>query len=88
MTGHKTDAVFRRRTRSSLLAIGLCCLSLAVGPSSGLSKVEGDKIILGAAVSLSGKYAGSGLHTKNGYDLAVETINKAGVTRLPTAGSA
>lgn len=78
----KTDAVFRRRTRSSLLAIGLCCLSLAVGPSSGLSKVEGDKIILGAAVSLSGKYAGSGLHTKNGYDLAVETINKAGGVKV------
>jgi branched-chain amino acid transport system substrate-binding protein len=71
-------ALFWWRTRSALLAIGLSCLSLTVAPSSSLAKVEGDKIVLGAAVSLSGKYASSGLHTKNGYDLAVATINKAG----------
>jgi branched-chain amino acid transport system substrate-binding protein len=55
---------------------------LAIAPSSGLSKVEGDKIILGAPVSLSGKYASSGLHTKNGYDLAVTKINKAGGVKV------
>ena len=32
--------------------------------STAFAKVEGDTIILGAAVSLTGKYAGSGLHTQ------------------------
>ncbi len=42
------------------------------------SKVVGDKIILGAAVSLTGKYSTNGKHTKNGYNLAVERINSMG----------
>jgi branched-chain amino acid transport system substrate-binding protein len=40
-----------------------------------------DQIMLGAAVSATGKYALIGVDTKNGYDLAVDTINaKGGVT--------
>ena len=35
-------------------------------------------ITLGAAVSQSGKYSTNGLHTMNGYDLAVDMINQAG----------
>ena len=54
-----------RRIRSVFLAACLCGLFLVIASSSSLSKVEGDKIILGAPVSLSGKYASSGLHTKN-----------------------
>jgi branched-chain amino acid transport system substrate-binding protein len=57
-------------------------MALAIAPSSGLSKIEGDKIILGAPVSLTGKYAISGQHTKNGYDLAVTKINKAGGVKV------
>ncbi len=37
-----------------------------------------DEIVLGAAVSLTGKYALNGANTKNGYELAVRTINGAG----------
>ncbi|HEY5597552.1 MAG TPA: amino acid ABC transporter substrate-binding protein [Kiloniellales bacterium] len=49
--------------------------------SSASAKVEGDKIILGAAVSLTGKYSTNGKNTKDGYDLAVKRINeKGGVT--------
>jgi len=57
-------------------------LSLILGSAStSFSKVEGDKIILGAAVSLTGKYSTNGKHTKNGYNLAVKRINeKGGVT--------
>ena len=40
-----------------------------------LAKVVGDKIILGAAVSLTGKYSTNGEHTKNGYNFAVDRIN-------------
>ena len=40
--------------------------------------VEGDTIVLGAAVSKTGKYSTNGKHTMNGYDLAVERLNKMG----------
>ena len=42
------------------------------------AKVEGDTIILGAAVSLTGKYATNGEHTQNGYNMAVQRINDMG----------
>ena len=42
------------------------------------AKVEGDTIVLGAAISETGKYSTNGMHTKNGYDLAVEKINANG----------
>ena len=46
------------------------------------AKVEGDTIILGAAVSLTGKYSTNGKHTKNGYELAVKRINRKGGVRI------
>ncbi len=45
-------------------------------------KVVSNKIILGAAISLSGKYALTGTHTKNGYDFAIKTINDLGGIRV------
>ena len=42
------------------------------------AKVVGDKIVLGAAVSLTGKYSSNGVHTQNGYNMAVERINSMG----------
>ena len=42
------------------------------------AKVEGDTIILGAAVSLSGKFSTNGEHTQNGYNMAVQRINDMG----------
>lgn len=47
-------------------------------PLSSPAKVEGDTITLGAAVSITGKYATNGMHTKNGYDLGVQIINENG----------
>ena len=52
--------------------------ALAVSGQPALAKVEGDTIVLGAAVSLSGKYSTNGKHTKNGYDLAAKRINDMG----------
>ncbi len=46
------------------------------------AKGVGDKIILGAAVSLTGKYSTNGKHTKNGYNLAVERINGMGGVKV------
>ncbi len=46
------------------------------------AKVEGDKIILGSAISLTGKYATNGLHAQRGYDFAVERINSMGGVKV------
>ena len=46
-----------------------------------LAKVVGDKIILGAAISLTGKYSSNGVHTQNGYNMAVDRINDMGVLK-------
>ena len=35
-----------------------------------------DTIVLGAAVSLTGKYSTNGKHTQNGYNLAVERLKE------------
>jgi len=76
------SAPFSRRFNRALLAAGLCGLALASASSDGVSKVEGDRIILGATVSLTGNYASSGEHTRNGYDLAVAAINAAGGVKV------
>ena len=53
-----------------------------VNTSSSFAKVEGDTIVLGAAVSLTGKYSSNGVHTQNGYNLAVERINGMGGVKV------
>jgi len=45
---------------------------------ASFAKVVGDKIVLGAAVSLTGKYSSNGVHTQNGYNMAVDRINSMG----------
>jgi len=54
----------------------------ALASSTALAKVEGDTIILGAAVSLTGKYTTAGNHTQKGYELAVKTINAKGGVKV------
>ena len=49
---------------------------MLTGPA--FARVTGDTIVLGAAVSLTGKYTTAGHHTRNGYDFAVKTINERG----------
>ena len=43
---------------------------------------EDDAVVLGAAVSLTGKYSVSGKNTKDGYDIAVERINEMGGVKI------
>ena len=38
---------------------------------TSFAKVVGDKIILGSAISLTGKYSSNGVHTQNGYNMAM-----------------
>ena len=56
---------------------------LTVGAAgTAAAKVEGDTIILGSSISLTGKYATNGLHTQRGYDYAVDVINAAGGVKI------
>ena len=56
-------------------------LALGLG-SSAVAKVDGDTIVLGSSISLTGKYATNGLHTQRGYDYAVKIINAAGGVKV------
>ena len=68
--------MFRLKTLATA-AVALSALGLAAaGPAA--AKVEGDTIILGSAISLTGKYSTNGQNTQKGYDLAVERINEMG----------
>ena len=51
---------------TGLLAFLAGALLIAASENAG-AKVEGDTIILGAAVSLTGKYSTNGKNTQNGY---------------------
>ena len=46
------------------------------------AKVEGDTIVLGSAISFTGKYATNGIHAKNGYDIAVTKVNEMGGVKV------
>ena len=61
---------------ASLAAVLLC--SVGGVPAPGAE----DVIVLGAAVSLTGKYALNGANTKNGYELAVREINDSGGVKV------
>ncbi len=65
--------------RVSCAAASAIALAFA---SSAIAKVEGDEIILGAAISLTGKYSSNGVNAKNGYDIAVKRINEMGGVKV------
>ena len=69
--------MIRPYSRSGVLFACAGALTLAAAGPAG-AKVEGDTIVFGAALSLSGKYSTAGQHAQRGYDLAVSKINAAG----------
>lgn len=62
--------------RSLLAFVTSSLIFLMAGPAN--AKVEGDTIILGSAISFTGKYSTNGIHASNGYNLAVKRINESG----------
>ena len=58
------------------LLVGLAALAV---PAAAYAD---DVIVLGAAVSLTGKYSTNGKNTKDGYDLAVKMINEKGGVKV------
>ena len=66
---------FRRR-----LGASISCALLSVGIGTALWADE--RILFGSALSLTGKFAANGTHSKNGYDLAIQRINEKGGVRI------
>lgn len=60
------------------VAVGACVASLPIAASAQ----EKCEIVLGAAISLTGNYAANGLHTKAGYDFAIDKINNEGGVKV------
>jgi branched-chain amino acid transport system substrate-binding protein len=69
-----------RIAEAGLLVSGAAALLLLARGAA--AKVEGDTVVLGAAVSLTGKYSVNGKNTKDGYDLAVKRINEMGGVKV------
>ncbi|MCH7888342.1 MAG: amino acid ABC transporter substrate-binding protein [Proteobacteria bacterium] len=59
------------------LVLGIAAIALVAAAPAG-AKVEGDTIIIGSAISFSGKYSTNGIHASNGYNLGVKRINEMG----------
>jgi len=68
--------------KKELLTIALGAMLTVGVTGTATAKVEGDTIILGSSISLTGKYATNGLHTQRGYDYAVDVINAAGGVKV------
>src|SRR6185437_14647726 len=67
-------------SNSTRLAAALAAL-LAAGVAPGALAADGT-IVLGAAVSLTGKYSTNGKNTQDGYNLAVKAINDKGGVKV------
>jgi branched-chain amino acid transport system substrate-binding protein len=66
-----------------LKAIAAVSMAAMLGGGVAQSALAADgTIVLGAAVSLTGKYATLGKNTKDGYDLAVTMINEKGGVKV------
>ena len=68
-------------SRARLMAAGACAVLLALAGSAS-AQADADTIVLGAPVSLTGKYSVNGKNTKDGYDLAVKRINEMGGVKV------
>lgn len=67
---------YRRLWPLGVAAVALCLAT------SAWAQASGDTIVLGAAVSLTGKYSVNGKNTQDGYNLAIERINEMGGVKV------
>src|SRR5882757_2451109 len=69
-------------TGKTALALGSAALLLLYGAAGALAQKGGDEIVLGAAVSLTGKYSVNGKNTKDGYDIGIKRLNEMGGVKV------
>lgn len=67
-------SLFMKAARAGSAAI-IAALCMA---GSASARVDGDTIILGSAISITGKYSQEGKNAMDGYNLAVKAINDTG----------
>ena len=67
--------------RKSLTAVAVATVALA-GLSAPAAAMDCEEIHLGAAISLTGKYATNGIHAQNGYDFAIKKIKENGGVKV------
>ena len=65
--------------------LAAACAAAAFAYAVPAAQAAEDTIVLGAAVSLTGKYSTNGKNTKDGYDLAV---NRRSTTRAASRSAA
>ena len=70
-----------RSLKPFTVAVGIVTAGSAV-TNGAMAKVQGDTIILGSAISFTGKYSIKGIDASNGYNLAVKKINDAGGVKV------
>jgi branched-chain amino acid transport system substrate-binding protein len=68
--------------RKSLSVLAISVAAAVSGVPAAQAKVEGGKIILGSAISITGKYSQEGKNAMDGYNLAVKKINEAGGVKV------
>ena len=71
--------MFKHCSPATVIAAAAVAAVIAAPASA---KVEGDTIVLGSALSETGKYSTNGIHAKNGYNIAIDLINKTGGVKV------
>jgi branched-chain amino acid transport system substrate-binding protein len=64
------------------LTMGVVAFGLGVAGAVAPATAADDTIVLGTAVSLTGKYSTNGVVTQRGYDLGVKRINEMGGVKI------
>ena len=71
------------QTYVTLVSRTACAVAVAAALAApAAAKVEGDKIILGSAISITGKYSQEGKNASDGYNFAVDAINARGGVKV------
>ncbi len=65
------------KTKTVSLAIGALLASTAIAAAADCEDIR-----IGAAISLTGKYATNGVHTQNGYEFAIKKIAENGGVKM------
>jgi branched-chain amino acid transport system substrate-binding protein len=68
--------------RTACLGGAAAITAALVGAGTAVARVEGDKIILGSAISITGKYSQEGKNASDGYNFAVDAINAKGGVKV------
>jgi len=67
-------------TRTTLGVLGALAGTLLFAGQSNAAECE--DLVLGSAISLTGKYATNGVHAQNGYEFAIQKIDEAGGVKV------